>query len=113
VAILTHCDSKQLSNCKAFVHGTALSIYASRIPSPGHLSQAAEDHKQIALAVLAGDVDRSIQTAFVSVNDVGRRCRAIPRDDPVLEWAGRYLGLGHAVAPLRALAGGRSPLSGR
>jgi DNA-binding GntR family transcriptional regulator len=63
VAILTHCDSKQLNNCKAFVHGTALSIYASRMPSPGHLAQAAEDHKQIALAVLAGDVDRSVQTA--------------------------------------------------
>jgi DNA-binding GntR family transcriptional regulator len=63
VAILMHCDSRQLSNCKAFVHGTALSIYASRTPSPGHLSQAAEDHRQIALAVLAGDVDRSGQAA--------------------------------------------------
>jgi DNA-binding GntR family transcriptional regulator len=63
VAILKHCDSKQLNSCKAFVHGTALSAYASRIPSPGHLSEAAEDHRQIALAVLAGDVDRSVQVA--------------------------------------------------
>jgi DNA-binding GntR family transcriptional regulator len=63
VAIIKHCESKQLNNCKAFVHGTALSIYSSRVPSPGHLSQAAEDHRQIALAVLAGDVDRSVQAA--------------------------------------------------
>ena len=54
VAILRHCESKQLTNCKAFVHGTALSIYASRIPSPGHLSQAAADHQQIARAIAAG-----------------------------------------------------------
>jgi DNA-binding GntR family transcriptional regulator len=63
VAILQHCDSKQLNNCKAFVHGTALSIYASRDPSPGHLSRSAEHHHRIADAVLAGDVDRSVQTA--------------------------------------------------
>jgi DNA-binding GntR family transcriptional regulator len=63
VAILRHCESKQLTNCKAFVHGTALSIYASRIPSPGHLSQAAADHQQIARAIAAGDVDRSVRTA--------------------------------------------------
>jgi DNA-binding GntR family transcriptional regulator len=63
VAILVHCDSRQLNNCKAFVHGTALSVYASRSPSPGHLSEAAEDHRQIALAVLAGDVDRSVHVA--------------------------------------------------
>ena len=63
VAILKHCESKQLNSCKAFVHGTALSIYSSRIPSPGHLSQAAADHQQIARAVLAGDVDRSVQAA--------------------------------------------------
>jgi DNA-binding GntR family transcriptional regulator len=63
VAILKHCDSKQLTNCKAFVHGTALSIYASRAPSPGHLSRSAADHHRIADAVLAGDVDRSVQTA--------------------------------------------------
>ena len=63
VAILKHCDSKQLTSCQAFVHGTALSIYASRIPSPGHLSQAAADHQQIARAVVAGDVERSAQPA--------------------------------------------------
>jgi DNA-binding GntR family transcriptional regulator len=63
VAILKHCDSRQLASCLAFVHKTALSIYASRAPSPGHLSEAAEDHRQIAMAVLAGDVDRSVQVA--------------------------------------------------
>jgi DNA-binding GntR family transcriptional regulator len=63
VAILEYCDSKQLNNCRAFVHGTALSIYASRAPSPGHLSQASADHVQISRAVLAGDVDRSVYLA--------------------------------------------------
>lgn len=63
VAILKASGSKQLNNCKAFVHGTALSIYASRTPSPGHLFAAMEDHRQIALAVLAGDTDRSVQVA--------------------------------------------------
>jgi DNA-binding GntR family transcriptional regulator len=63
VAILKHCDSKQLTNCQAFVHGTALSSYASRVPSPGHLARSAEDHRRIADAVLSGDVDRSVQAA--------------------------------------------------
>jgi DNA-binding GntR family transcriptional regulator len=63
VAILKHCQSKQLNSCQAFVHGTALSSYASRTPSPGHLSQASRDHEQIAAAVLAGDAGRSVQAA--------------------------------------------------
>jgi DNA-binding GntR family transcriptional regulator len=63
VAILKHCQSKQLTNCQAFVHGTALSIYSSRSPSPGHLSQASSDHEQIARAVLAGDIEKSAQAA--------------------------------------------------
>jgi DNA-binding GntR family transcriptional regulator len=63
VAILKASGSKQLENCKAFVHGTALSIYALRTPSPGHLFAAMEDHRQIAVAILAGDADQSVQKA--------------------------------------------------
>ena len=63
VAILKHCQSKQLNNCKAFVHGTALSIYSSRTPSPGHLLRSARHHGRIAEAVLAGDIDGSVQVA--------------------------------------------------
>jgi GntR family transcriptional regulator of gluconate operon len=63
VAILQHCGLEHLDRCYAFVHTTALSMYAVRPPSPGHLAAAFEQHQGIAAAIVAGDADRSARLA--------------------------------------------------
>jgi DNA-binding GntR family transcriptional regulator len=69
VAVIRHCASKQLINCKGFVHATVMSVHSSRTPGPGHLTRAADDHVRIAAAVLAGDSDLSARLARGHVHD--------------------------------------------
>jgi DNA-binding GntR family transcriptional regulator len=59
VAILQHCGLEHLDRCHAFVHTTALSMYAVRAPSPGHLAAAFGQHQGIAAAIVAGDAELS------------------------------------------------------
>jgi DNA-binding GntR family transcriptional regulator len=63
VAILQHCGLDHLDRCYAFVHTTALSMYAVRAPSPGHLVAAFEQHQGIAAAIVTGDTALSARLA--------------------------------------------------
>jgi DNA-binding GntR family transcriptional regulator len=63
VAILQHCGLEHLDRCYAFVHTTALSMYAVRAPSPGHLAAASGQHQGIAAAIASGDGELSAQLA--------------------------------------------------
>jgi GntR family transcriptional regulator, gluconate operon transcriptional repressor len=63
VAILQHCGLEHLDRCYAFVHTTALSMYAVRAPSPGHLAEAFGQHQGIAAAIVAGDMELSARLA--------------------------------------------------
>jgi len=63
VAILRHCGLDQLDRCYAFVHTTALSMYAVRAPSPGHLARSSGHHQGIAAAIAAGDTELSARLA--------------------------------------------------
>lgn len=63
VAILSHCQLDDLDRCHAFVHTTALSMFAARAPSPGHLAEAAAEHDKIAAAMMAGDAEHSAMLA--------------------------------------------------
>jgi DNA-binding GntR family transcriptional regulator len=63
VAILRHCGLEQLDRCYAFVHTTALSMYAVRAPSPGHLARSSGHHQGIAGAIAAGDTELSARLA--------------------------------------------------
>jgi GntR family transcriptional regulator of gluconate operon len=63
VAILQHCGLDHLDRCYAFVHTTALSMYAVRAPSPGHLAAAFEQHQGIAAAIVAGNAELSARLA--------------------------------------------------
>ena len=59
MAILQHCGLEQLDRCYAFVHTTALSMYAVRAPSPGHLAASFGHHQGIAAAIASGDAELS------------------------------------------------------
>jgi DNA-binding GntR family transcriptional regulator len=63
VAILQHCGLEQLDRCYAFVHTTALSMYAARAPSPGHLAASFGHHQEIAAAIAARDAELSARLA--------------------------------------------------
>jgi DNA-binding GntR family transcriptional regulator len=63
VAILRQCRLENLDQCHAFVHTTALSMYAARKPSPGHLAQASDEHREITAALVAGDSERCAMLA--------------------------------------------------
>jgi DNA-binding GntR family transcriptional regulator len=63
VAILRHCGLDELERCQAFVHTTALSMYAVRPPSPGHLSEASQQHDSIGTAIVSGDLSLSARLA--------------------------------------------------
>jgi DNA-binding GntR family transcriptional regulator len=54
VAILRHCGLDELDRCQAFVHTTALSMYAVRPPSPGHLAESSQQHGAIGAAIAEG-----------------------------------------------------------
>lgn len=63
VAILQHCGLEHLDRCYAFVHTTALSMYAVRAPSPGHLAASFGQHQAIAAAIVSGDTELSARLA--------------------------------------------------
>jgi DNA-binding GntR family transcriptional regulator len=63
VAILQHCGLEYLDRCYAFVHTTALSMYAVQPPSPGHLAATARQHEAIAAAIVSGDTELSARLA--------------------------------------------------
>jgi DNA-binding GntR family transcriptional regulator len=63
VAILRHCGLDELHRCHTFVHTTALSMYAVRAPSPGHLSEASQQHAAIGTAIVNGDAELSARLA--------------------------------------------------
>jgi GntR family transcriptional regulator of gluconate operon len=63
VTILRRCGLDELDRCQAFVHTTALSMYAVRPPSPGHLAAASQQHGAIGAAIMAGDADLSASRA--------------------------------------------------
>jgi DNA-binding GntR family transcriptional regulator len=63
VAILQHCGLQHLDRCHAFVHTTALSMYAVRAPSPGHLALTAGQHQDIAAAIMSGNLELSARLA--------------------------------------------------
>jgi DNA-binding GntR family transcriptional regulator len=63
VAILSQCQLDELDRCHSFVHTTALSMYATRAPSPGHLARASDEHQEIADALANGDSERCAQLA--------------------------------------------------
>ena len=63
VAILRYCGLDELDRCHAFVHTTALSLYAVRPPSPGHLAEASQQHDAIGAAIAEGKADASAQLA--------------------------------------------------
>src|SRR5579875_2830826 len=63
VAILRRCGLNELDRCQAFVHTTALSMYAVRPPSPGHLAASSRQHGAISAAIVSGDAELSAQRA--------------------------------------------------
>lgn len=63
VAILQHCGLEHLDRCYAFVHTTALSMYAVREPSRGHLAANSREHREIAAAIASGAAERSARLA--------------------------------------------------
>jgi DNA-binding GntR family transcriptional regulator len=63
VTILRYCGLDDLDRCHAFVHTTALSMYAVRAPSPGHLAAASEQHRAIGAAVIDGLPEQSARLA--------------------------------------------------
>ncbi|HEY2288614.1 MAG TPA: GntR family transcriptional regulator [Streptosporangiaceae bacterium] len=63
VAILQHCGLEHLDRCYAFVHTTALSTYAVRAPSPGHLAAVSGQHQGIAAAIVSGAAELSARLA--------------------------------------------------
>jgi DNA-binding GntR family transcriptional regulator len=63
VAILRHCGLGELERCQAFVHPTALSMYATRPPSPGHLAEASQQHGAIGAAIIDGKSEVSARLA--------------------------------------------------
>jgi GntR family transcriptional regulator, gluconate operon transcriptional repressor len=63
VTILQHCGLDELDRCQAFVHTTALSMYAVRPPTPGHLAASSQQHGDIGAAIIAGDADLSARCA--------------------------------------------------
>ncbi len=63
VAILRHCGLDELDRCQAFVHTTALSMYAVRPLSPGHLAESSQQHAAIGAAIIAGRQDVSARLA--------------------------------------------------
>jgi GntR family transcriptional regulator, gluconate operon transcriptional repressor len=67
VAVLRHCGLEHVDRCYSFVHTTALSMYGVRAPSPGHLAESAEQHVQIAAAILDGAADLSARLAEAHV----------------------------------------------
>lgn len=63
VTILQQCGLDELDRCQAFVHTTALSMYAARPPTPGHLAASSQQHGEIGAAIIAGDADLSARRA--------------------------------------------------
>jgi GntR family transcriptional regulator of gluconate operon len=63
VAILQHCGLDHLDRCRTFVHATALSMYTQRTPSPGHLAEAAGQHRGIGEAIIGGQPEMSARLA--------------------------------------------------
>ena len=63
VEILRYCGLEHVDRCYSFVHTTAMSMYVRRAPSPGHLAESSEQHRQIAAAIADGQGDLSARLA--------------------------------------------------